>query len=252
MASTLEEVERLRGKSGASYEACRDALERTDGNLLDALIYLERNGQSCSVGQGGSFSTKPKGSAVEDAQRAFTQPPPGSKRGRTEPEWKDWARDIWDTAVNLLRHSTANQLEVWRNDKMMTSIPVLILILLVILVFWVTVPLIMVGLFMGCRYRFVGPDLGRESINDAMDNVSDTVGDMVGQVKKEFHDSKEKAQEKAQEKARQTRETVSRYEYKVEQAAQKVERKAEHLGRQVDKLAEDLDQMTQRFDHLDK
>ena len=42
MAVTMEQVERLREKSGATYEACRDALERTGGNLLDAIILLAR------------------------------------------------------------------------------------------------------------------------------------------------------------------------------------------------------------------
>ena len=28
--------------------------------------------------------------------------------------------------LNLLRHSTVNQFEVWRHDRLMTSIPILI------------------------------------------------------------------------------------------------------------------------------
>lgn len=246
MAITLEEVERLREKSGASYEACRDALERTDGDMLEALIYLERIGHSSTGRQGGSFNTKPKGSAVEDAKRAFTEPPPGGKR--REPEWKDWAKDIWDTGVNLLRHSTANQLEVWRKGKLMTSVPVLILILLVILAFWITVPLILLGLFLGCRYRFVGPDLGRETINDAMGNVSDTVDDMVGQMKKEFHDSKEKAGQQA----KRARAAAYKFEYKCDRAAKEAEHAVDKAASHIDKLAEDLDEMVRRFDGQDK
>ena len=44
MEITLERVERLREKSGLSYEEARALLERCHGDLLDALIELERQG----------------------------------------------------------------------------------------------------------------------------------------------------------------------------------------------------------------
>lgn len=193
MAITLEQVEKLREKTGASYESCKDALERTDGDLLDAVIYLEKLGQAKAPGKGSAFTTQPVESAAEAVKRVLTQPAHSGKGRERDGEWKDWLRDVGQMGLNLLRHSTVNQMEVWRRDKLMTSIPILILALLVILAFWITIPLLIVGLFTSCRYRFVGPDLGRESINDVMDNVSATVGDMVGQVKREFCDNNAKS-----------------------------------------------------------
>ena len=57
MAVTLEQVEKLREKSGLSYEQARQLLEQTGGDLLEALIILERQGTL----QGGSayYSTRP-------------------------------------------------------------------------------------------------------------------------------------------------------------------------------------------------
>lgn len=193
MSVSLEEVEKLRAKTGASYEACRNALERTDGNLLDAVIYLEQQGQGRA--QGGAYSTQPVESAAEAVKRALTLPVPSGKKksGKSEADWRDWAREVGEMGRGLLRHSTVNQLEVWREEKLMTSVPVLILALLIILAFWITIPLLILGLVLRCRYRFVGPDLGRESINDVMDNVSATVGDMVDQVKREFSDKNKKS-----------------------------------------------------------
>ena len=68
----------------------------------------------------------------------------------------------------------------------MTSVPVLILVVLIIVAFWISIPLILLGLVCGCRYRFTGPDLGRENINNAMGVVSETVDDMVDSVKREL------------------------------------------------------------------
>lgn len=195
MAVTLEQVEKLREKSGASYEACRDALDRSGGDLLDAIIYLERTNQS-RTGKSGAFTTKPNDKAAEAAKLVMGEGQSGAwrKDGRHKhcSDWREGAREVWDVGANLLRHSTANQFEVWRKGSLMTSIPILILVLLIIVAFWISVPLLIVGLFIGCRYQFVGPDLGKEAINDVMDNVSATVDDMMGQVKREFGDKKKK------------------------------------------------------------
>ena len=44
MEITLEMVERLREKASVSYAEAKQALEYSEGNLLDALIYLEEKG----------------------------------------------------------------------------------------------------------------------------------------------------------------------------------------------------------------
>lgn len=235
MAITLEQVEKLREKTGASYEACKNALERSDGDMLDAVIYLEKLGEARAAGKGSSFTTEPVESAAEAVKRALTLPT-DTKKGKgkeKDADWKDWARDVGEMGVNLLRHSTVNQLEVWRHERMMTSIPILILALLIILAFWITIPLIIIGLFVGCRYRFVGPDLGKESINDVMDNVSATVDDMVGQVKREFGDSKEKAK-KAEDAAKKA-------ERQVDDLVKQAERHVDDLGKHIDHAADKID-----------
>ena len=79
MAVTMEQVERLREKSGATYEACRDALERTDGNLLDAIILLERAGRSRTAG--ATFTTKP-GEKAAEAARLVLSPDSGQSGGK--------------------------------------------------------------------------------------------------------------------------------------------------------------------------
>ena len=223
MASTVEQVEKLREKTGASYEACKDALERSDGDMLDAVIHLERLGANPSAGRGASFTTQPVESTAEAVKRVFSEPAGGTKKGKKkDPEWRDWARDVMEMGANLVRHSTVNQLEVWRHGKLMTSVPILILALLIILAFWITIPLIIVGLFLDCRYRFVGPDLGKESINDVMDNVSATVDDMVGHVKREYTGSKEKAK-------------------RAKDAAKDAERQVNDLCQHLEKAADEID-----------
>ena len=96
MAVTMEQVERLREKSGATYEECRDALERTDGNLLDAIILLERAGRSRTAG--ATFTTKP-GEKAAEAARLVLSPESGQSGGKKRSDWRDGAAEVWE-AVN--------------------------------------------------------------------------------------------------------------------------------------------------------
>ena len=236
MAVTMEQVERLREKSGATYEACRDALERTGGNLLDAIILLEREGQSRSAG--ATFTTRPGEKAAEAARLVLSPENGQSGRGKKRSDWRDGAAEVWEAGKNLLRHATVNQFEVWRRGEMMTSMPVLILALLII------------GLFLGCRYRFAGPDLGKESVNSVMDSMSDTVDGMVREVHREFTGEKKEKKPPAGEPDREEkrRERRKKAEAAGEKAARAAERAASAAERAVKKAAE----AAQRADVADK
>ncbi len=62
------------------------------------------------------------------------------------------------------------------------KLPVTVLVILFLFTFWITVPLMIIGLFFGYKYSFSGPELGKEEVNRTMDQVSD----VVGNLKKEF------------------------------------------------------------------
>ena len=204
MSVTLEQVERLRAHAAVSYEEARRALEACDGDLLDALILLEREGRIPPGGGRGAFFTTQPGAAPEPPQkRRVRDGPPasgkdekrfwglavtaGGHRGREERgSWRARLRELLAAALDLLRHCTVNQFEVWRNGERMTALPVLILILLVLVAYWISLPLLVVGLFFGCKYRFSGPDLDKNRVGEVVNQVSAKVGDAVGQVRDEF------------------------------------------------------------------
>ena len=248
MAVTMEQVERLREKSGATYEMCRDALERTGGNLLDAIILLEREGHSRTAG--ATFTTRPGEKAAEAARLVLSPESAQSGRGRKRSDWRDGAAEVWEAAKNLLRHAMVNQFEVWRRGEMMTSMPVLILVLLFILVFWITVPLLIIGLFLGCRYRFVGPDLGKASVNNVMDSMSDTVDGMVEEVRREFADEKKEKAPPAGEPDREAQKQERRK--KAEAAGEKAARAAEKAASAAEKAVKKAAEAAQRADVADK
>ena len=94
MEITLEQVERLREKSGLSYEEARDLLERCHGDLLDALIELERQGR-LRPGGGGTYSTRPGAHPAASPTASSARGRPREARTGAHRGAAGWAHGRW-------------------------------------------------------------------------------------------------------------------------------------------------------------
>ncbi len=182
MEITLEQVERLREKADVGYAQAKEALEYSGGNLLDALIYLEEK-EVIPRPEGAYYST-----------RAETAPPPEETLAVSrEPEQGQKEKRPKIGFFQRIRYLLLdNELEIWRREKPITAVPVLILIILAFVAFYVVVPALILGPFFGFRYRFSGPDLERDSINSVMGEVADTAADLGRQVMEELRSQHER------------------------------------------------------------
>lgn len=198
MEITLEMVERLKEKANVSYAQAKEALEYSGGNLLDALIYLEEKG-AIPREEGAYYSTRSE-TPPPPAEPLPVQLPAKGKKQKA-PQASKPARPgrggVRRFFNALRRWLIDNELEIWRRDQPVTALPVLILVLLLCCAFWITILVLALGLFLGFRYRFSGPDLERESLNNMMDSVADTAADLghkvMDELKHDWHsDEKDK------------------------------------------------------------
>ena len=226
MEITLEMVERLREKAPVSYGQAKRALEYSGGNLLDALIYLEEQG-AIPRQEGAYFTTRgetpPPPPPAPPAPEPETGTGGGKKKKKKRPAREAKAGGRPSLLQTLRRWLIDNELEIWRKDKPVTALPVLILVLLVIFAYYVTIPLLILGLFLGFRYRFSGPDLERDSLNDVMDNVADTAADLGRQVMDELRTQSRHMADRAEEAERQVRQEKSDLEREADELERRVE-----------------------------
>ena len=184
MEITLEMAERLKEKANVTHAQAKEALEYSGGNLLDALIYLEEKG-TIPRDEGAYYSTKSE-----------TLPPPAEPlpaplpvRDKKEKKTSRPKRGGRRFFTALRRWLIDNELEIWRHNQPVTALPVLILLLLLGCAPWVTIPVLLLGLFAGFRYRFSGPDLENDSLNGVISSVADTAADLGQRVMDELkHD----------------------------------------------------------------
>ena len=170
--TTLEQVEKLRTMANISYDEAKTALDATNGDLLEAIIYLEKQGKVIAPTGGGYYSSQKTAdsSTVTGKEFCWEKQNKNYNGGET---FTSLINKLWKFCVKLVRKGNANSFEVLKGEESKASAPVTGFALLLIFAPWITIPLIIIGLFFGFRYRFNGPDLSDSTVNEAMNSAAD-------------------------------------------------------------------------------
>ena len=189
--TTLEQVEKLRSMANVTYDEAKKALDETNGDLLQAVINLEKQGKISAPAGGGYYSSER--SAEPNSGQSYQANNSGSqyqgnanqKTCQNKEQIHSCFKRFGNCCLNLLHKSLNNSFEVLKNGESKASMPVIVLVLLLIFAFWVTLPLMVIGLFFGFRYRFVGPDFHCNvvnNVNSAMDCAADAAANFKKSV----------------------------------------------------------------------
>ena len=173
----LEKVEKLREKTGVTYEDAKAALVACDYDLLDAIVYLEKLGKIKSP-ENTSYTTtlQAPSKELERAQASYEDSCKKSTIGDGVDRFISWAGD-------LLKKSCKSTFHVEHEGKQVVAVPLLVFILLLIFAFWITLPLMIVGLFFDYKYHFEG--INKIDVNEVCDKASAAAMNMKNDAKTE-------------------------------------------------------------------
>ena len=185
----VERVEQLVQKAGCSYTEAKNALERSDWNLLDALIDLEEKNatfvesevidrEDAHRYQSADFNMNPNEKHFKDigSDAAGGQKTGPGRGGKV----KAFFRRLWEVI-------TGNYLNIYNKDeRQILHVPVIIPVILFLINFWIMMVLCVVLLLIGFRFQFEGADLGKSNINSAMDTAANATYNAGQKVKAEF------------------------------------------------------------------
>ena len=176
-----EMVDKIVEKSGITREQAEQALEMHGGDLLDAMIYVERtykNGNASS-----SFSTNANDSAYTASEpqpvnfnaQAYTNPNPGFNQGSFNVnEQKNPSingKSFGDTVKEILNFLVNNGISIYYNEKELVTIPILVWVILFFSSISTLVMVMFITMFFNVRYSFKGSELGNSKINGAMSSI---------------------------------------------------------------------------------
>ena len=174
---TIEQVEKLREYANVSYDEAKAALEGANGDILQAVIDLERQGKINTPEGEGKFVSdsiqKQDYQKGAKGKKAYT----GEKQHSGD-TFKESMNKLWAFIAGIIHKGNINALVVEKNGEQLVKLPVTALVILLLCAFWIVVPLLVVGLFFSFRYYFAGPDLGTNSVNDALQTVSNTAEEL--------------------------------------------------------------------------
>lgn len=171
----MDMVEKLRDKTGVTYEEAKAALEASDWDMLDAVILLERQGKA-----GG-----PAAARVTTQPEPEAAPPPPPQTA----SFSEVMGRFFRWVGRVIQKGNQNHFDVRKGAETIISLPVTALVLLLLFAFWIILPLMIIGLFCGYRYTFRGPEMGREELNQVMDKAADTVDNIKQDFKQGMDDS---------------------------------------------------------------
>lgn len=164
-----EKAELLAKKAHVTLERARQALLENDWDILDAMVALERE-------NGAAESVHVEGNAADEQD--VPQPVSSRKSDEGHMGFRAGMRELWRMIRKLFRMTLDNDFCVTRFGKQVFAVPVLVLIVLLLFCFWIVVPVLLIALFFGCRYRFEGHELGKPGVNRAMDKLGDLADDI--------------------------------------------------------------------------
>jgi len=199
MTPNLELVEKLVEKTGLSYGEAKQALEKTDWDILEAIIQLEVQGKVHGA-KTAQYSTSNENNEYQQNQQNQQGQSDNSANGRHHhhgrnhqyrdekdcreagDNFKKSARSFGDFLRVVFDKGNKNCLVMHKNNEKKIELPITAFVVLLVFCFWVVIPLMIVALFFGCRFSFSGNELGKDSVNSAMGKATD----IADNIKSEF------------------------------------------------------------------
>ena len=169
----LEKVELIREKTGVSYDDANVALEAANGDVLDAIIWLERMGKADT--QSAAYTT------ATDYDGSYTSPEMAEAQSAYQESSRSGFDNLFNALKRLLKKGIDTTFVAERNGERALALPVLVVIL-GFFVWGATLWLLIIGLFFGFRYHIEGTSQVTAGVNSVMDSaggLADTIKDTV-------------------------------------------------------------------------
>ncbi len=172
----FEKVEKLVQKANVSFEDAKNALQAADGDMLDAMIALEKAG-------------KVKGPQQTEYSTSYQQAPqykdvPLVVQNSNNTKNKSVFNDIGRAIKNVVRYTIDNYIRVEHKKEEIIKVPLWVGIIALMIGWGVIIVLMIVSLFFDCRYSITGKSNPKE-VNEILSQASE----LAGKAKQSFNEN---------------------------------------------------------------
>ena len=160
-------VEKIVDVTGVSFEDAREALKVTDGDVLESVVYLEKIGKANTANYGAK-------TVKAETSRDYSYVYETETYRRTSSGFGEFVRKV-------MRFLTHNKIEITKNDELIASLPLLVVLIICNISIGFALVLGFVSMMFGYEYSFKG-----ESDLSAANRVLAQAGTTAGHVKAEY------------------------------------------------------------------
>ena len=160
----LEKVEKLRERANVTYDEAKDALRACNGDLLDAMVYLEKLGKVKAPEQ-ASYSTK------------YTEAPKYKNVSKEVKFLDDRAMESFGEKVKrfgkkIWKIGNDNHVIITKKGEQFLDLPLWVAVIIFCAAWHILLILMLVSMFFGFEYRFEGKN-DLSAANEVMEKVAE-------------------------------------------------------------------------------
>lgn len=178
----LKLVDKLKNKTNISYEEAKTALEKSNWDILDAVLYLEEKGKVSKPSISTFYTNEHKEGYKyievinnKDQKNNYNN----RKNSNNFEGFFEVICKVIDTCNNIF-------FEIKRENIAFLKIPITVMILLLIFTFWIVIPLAVVGLFFDMEFSLLGNKAEVTNINNVLKAISVNIKKVKEELKKGF------------------------------------------------------------------
>lgn len=148
---TLGQIDALKKRANVGYKEAKEALEKFDGDLVDALAYLD-----------------------------------GEKKIKSE---DNNTSGLWNKCKNLISKGNKIKLRISKNDNNIINIPLTLVIIIGIIKLPILIIAMLLAVFTGCKIRFSNENGKDFSINKHIAKVAVVMNETAQKVTQDIKNS---------------------------------------------------------------
>ena len=177
----LKLIDKLKNKANISYEEAKDVLEKSDWDILNAMLYLEEKNKikkpSVSI-----FYTNESKESYKNIEVINNKEKINYNKYKNDNTFEG----IFELLCKVIDACNNIFLEIKRENRVFLKIPITVMILLLIFAFGVVIPLSIVGLFWDIEFSLSSSKVEISKANDILKSISNNAKRLKEQLKRGF------------------------------------------------------------------
>ena len=179
----LKLVEKLKNKANISYEEAKDVLEKSNWDMLEAMLYLEAHGKVQKPSISIFYTNESKESYNENGEEVNLK----KDTNENNFENKNSFEGVFEAICKAIDTCNNIFIEIIRNSRVILKIPFTVLIVLLFFAFWIVIPLMIIGLFFNMEFLVSSKKIDVDKINKVFKETSKVVKDVKGKFTNHMH-----------------------------------------------------------------